>query len=374
MNINQIKGTILTICLALLQLYSFAANNDCTVNGKIKGIEKEAKIFVLRRVGEHGIDTVKQSLIKSNGDFSFVISAKDCDQLYDLQIDGVRGTLSFFAEKGNLEISAIKGKFYEAALTGTAANVQWTNYQKTAMVITMKSNQMMMSGEAAKLTKEAKVAFYKGLENERKHCIDSLIKNYPNAVLSLYLAKVPLMMMKHQKIDSLLTIFKPYFAKHPYFVEMKTRADILRRISAGAIAPDFNVFQPDGKSKISLSSFRGKYVMLDFWASWCVPCRAENVHTKELYEKFHPYGLEVISFSLDHEIGPWNEALKKDGLIWNNASDLIGGVKSPVAKKYGIDGIPAIWIIDPNGKIIAEGVRGEALAKILESIFVKTKG
>jgi thiol-disulfide isomerase/thioredoxin len=374
MKMNKIKGGILTICLSILQLYSFAGNNDCIVNGKIKGIDKEAKIFILRRVGDHHIDTVKQSFIKSNGDFSVVIPGKDCNQLYDLQIDGIRGSLSFFSEKGNLEITAIKNKFHEAVLTGTPTNVQWNNYQKATLAITMRSNQMMMSGEAAKLTKEAKVAFFRGLENEKKHYVDSLIKNYPNAVLSLYLAKVPLMMMKHHQIDSLLTIFKPYFAKHPYYVEMKKRADILCKIAPGAIAPDFNVFQSDGKSKISLSAFRGKYVMLDFWASWCVPCRAENVHTKELYEKFHPYGLEVISFSLDHEIVAWNEALKKDGLIWNNASDLIGGLKSPVAKKYGIDGIPAIWIIDPNGEIIAEGIRGETLTKLLESIFVKTKG
>ena len=136
------------------------------------------------------------------------------------------------------------------------------------------------------------------------------------------------------------------------------------------MAPDFNVMQPDGKSKVSLSSLRGKYVMLDFWASWCVPCRAENVHTKTLYEKYHSKGLEIVSFSLDSDREAWKKAVEKDGLVWNNASDLVGGKLSPVAQKYGIDGLPAVWIIDPKGKIVAEGVRGEKLEKLLESIFV----
>lgn len=109
--------------------------------------------------------------------------------------------------------------------------------------------------------------------------------------------------------------------------------------------------------------------MLDFWASWCVPCRAENKHTKAIYEKFHPYGLELISFSLDSDLGAWKKAIEKDGLVWHNASDLKAGKLSPVAQKYGIDGLPAVWIIDPNGKIIAEGLQGEAIDKTLEAIF-----
>jgi thiol-disulfide isomerase/thioredoxin len=110
--------------------------------------------------------------------------------------------------------------------------------------------------------------------------------------------------------------------------------------------------------------------MLDFWASWCLPCRAENAQVRELYKKYHPYGLEIISFSLDSDLKAWQKAVEKDGLIWNNASDLIGGKLSPVATDYGIDGLPAVWIIDPTGKVISEGIKGEKLDQFLGSLFV----
>ncbi|POY37372.1 hypothetical protein C3K47_06310 [Solitalea longa] len=370
MKTNNLKCYITTLGISLLSLQGFAQSKDCIVSGKINGIDKTSKITVGRDHGDHGgREILKQSTIDANGNFSFTIPAQLANEVYDFQIEGIRSAFNFVAEKGHIEITGDKNKLYACEIKGTPQNEHWNNYQKFSLAQTMKSNQVMMNSQ--QYSKEEKVAFFKKAEAEKKAYTDSLIKNYPNSIVSLYLAKGPLMMMKYDQIDAVLKNFNPYFSKHPYYLAMKQRADIIRKTAPGAIAPDFTVFEKDGKSKITLSSFRGKYVMLDFWASWCVPCRAENVHTKEMYEKYHAKGLEVISFSLDHELDKWQEALTKDGLIWNNASDLIGGLKSPVAKKYGIDGIPAIWIIDPNGKIITEGVRGEELNKVLESIFNK---
>jgi peroxiredoxin len=370
MKMNQLKWVFTAICMLLLNFPSIANEMICTVGGNINGLTKETKITISRNTASSV--PVKTAITKANGDFSFTMPAIMFNDLYDLRIEGVRALVSFIAEKGTVKIVGDKNKLYLALVSGTPENDRWGNYQKFSMEQALKSNEMTMGGD--KFTQEEKIAVFNKQQSDKKNYTDSMVKNYPNSLVSLYLAKVPLIMLKHFQIDSLITAFRPYFSKHPYFIAMKTRADILRKVATNAIAPDFNVLKPDGKSKISLSSFRGKYVLLDFWASWCVPCREENVHTKALFEKFHPAGLEVISFSLDSDIKAWKEALQKDGLIWHNASDLVGGLKSPVAQLYGIDGIPAIWLIDPSGKIIADNVRGEELEKLLESIFTKANG
>ncbi|HET7898187.1 MAG TPA: TlpA disulfide reductase family protein, partial [Flavisolibacter sp.] len=341
---------------------------SCTVSGTVEGLQKGAKAFVIRRSGEHGVDTIVRSIAKENGEFSLTIPATACNEFYDLRFEGVRNGVTFIAEKGKVEINGNKDRLYAASIAGTPENDRWNSFQKYSLDLTLKQNQYVQN--SGRYSREEMGVLFAKIEAERKHYSDSLISHFHNSLVSLYLARVPLMMMKHSQIDSVLVGFKPYFAKHKYYLEMKQRADVLRKVAKDVMAPDFTVMRPEGSQKITLSSFRGKYVLLDFWASWCVPCRAENVHTKEIYEKYHPYGLEVISFSLDSEKEAWKKAIEKDGLVWNNASDLVGGVRSPVAKKYGIVGIPAIWLIDPSGKIIAEGVRGQDLDKLLAPIFI----
>jgi peroxiredoxin len=355
------------VCFLAFHGQLLATEPNCTISGRINGLSKDVKLMVVRRSGEHGSETVKVSKTKENGEFSFTLPATLFNEMMEMRFDGVRTAVSFIAEKGSVVVNGDKSKLYMSDIKGTAENDRWNAYQRYTQGLTLKRNDLLMNKSAT--GQDEYLRMYNELNALQKHFEDSLIRNFPNSVVALYLAKVPLPMLKHYQIDSALVHFKPYFSSHPYYREMKARADVLRKVAPGAIAPNFNVLQPDGK-KISLSMFRGKYVVLDFWASWCVPCRAENVHTKELYEKFHPNGLEVISFSLDSDRDAWKKAIDKDGLVWNNASDLVGGVKSPVAKTYGIDGIPAIWVIDPSGKIIAESIRGEKLNKLLESIFI----
>jgi len=370
MKFNHQLAYIISCILLFTTFNSFAQGNACSVTGNISGITREGKITISRS-STPGSVPVKTAVIKNNGDFSFTLPAILLNDLYDLRIEGMQGDMKFIAEKGNVKIKGKKNLLYKAEISGSPENDRWNSYQKFLIDQSTKSNEMTMGGD--KFTREERLALFYKQQADKKNYADSLIRNHPKSVVSLYVAQIPLMMLKHNQIDSLLAVFKAYFPAHKYFIAMKTRADILRKVAPGAIAPDFTVIKPDGKTKISLASFRGKYVLLDFWASWCVPCREENVHTKKLYEKFKSHGLEIISFSLDSDLKAWKEALEKDGLVWHNASDLVGGTKSPVAKKYGIDGIPAIWLIDPNGKIVVENVTREALEKELESIYANSK-
>ncbi len=139
----------------------------------------------------------------------------------------------------------------------------------------------------------------------------------------------------------------------------------------GQTAPEFSLPDPNGKL-ISLSSFRGRYVLVDFWASWCKPCRMENPTVVDAYARFKNRNFTVLGVSLDQPDGKndWMNAVMKDRLVWTQVSDLQYW-NSPVVPLYNIQGIPYNVLVDPNGKVVAESLRGEQLAATLEQVLPK---
>ena len=139
----------------------------------------------------------------------------------------------------------------------------------------------------------------------------------------------------------------------------------LKGISVGDMAPDFTLNNPEGQD-VTLSSLRGKYVLIDFWASWCGPCRMENPNVVKLYNKYKDKGFAIYGVSLDKDKAAWLAAIKKDNLTWTHGSDLKFW-NSAVAQTYGVSAIPATFLLDKEGKVIAKNLRGASLeAKISE--------
>lgn len=138
--------------------------------------------------------------------------------------------------------------------------------------------------------------------------------------------------------------------------------------SIGAIAPDLAFPDPDGNIR-KLSDLRGKVVLLDFWASWCRPCRGENPHVVAMYQKYHDKGFEVFSVSLDREKESWKRAIAADGLVWPNHVSDLKYWSSEAARTYGVSSIPSTFLLDQNGRIIAKNLRGEALSNALKQLF-----
>ena len=137
--------------------------------------------------------------------------------------------------------------------------------------------------------------------------------------------------------------------------------------SVGDIAPDINLETPEGK-KLKLSDLRGKVVLLDFWASWCGPCRRENPNVVQAYQQFKDKGFTVYSVSLDNNRDKWLQAIKQDNMTWHHVSDLKGW-QSAGGALYGVTGIPATYLIDKKGVIIGQNLRGEALGKKLAEVL-----
>ncbi len=159
-----------------------------------------------------------------------------------------------------------------------------------------------------------------------------------------------------------------------YYMKVNAKQQIQTNTSSldnGAKAPDIVMPDVDGKS-IALSSLRGKYVLLDFWASWCGPCRAENPNVVAAYQKFKDKKFTILGVSLDNNKDAWQRAIQDDHLTWTHVCDLKGW-SSAAAVIYSVQSIPSNFLIDPNGKIVARNLRGEALDKALENLLANEK-
>jgi peroxiredoxin len=153
----------------------------------------------------------------------------------------------------------------------------------------------------------------------------------------------------------------------PYMVDLKKNIDNAKNFMIGAVAPDFEQNTPDDQP-MKLSDLRGKVVLVDFWASWCGPCRRENPNVVKLYNKYKSKGFEVLGVSLDRTKDKWKKAIAKDKLIWSHVSDLKGW-KNQVAKQYSVTSVPHTILLDQEGRILARNLRGANLDAKLKELF-----
>lgn len=160
---------------------------------------------------------------------------------------------------------------------------------------------------------------------------------------------------------------KTKYPENKYVSEFGILVDRLNKMPVGSAAPDFKIADANGK-EISLSQLKGKVVLVDFWASWCGPCRAENPNVVSMYNDFHSKGFEILGVSLDENKEAWLDAVKKDKLSWLHGCELKRW-NSEIAKQYGVEAIPYSVLVDKEGKIVAKGLRAEELRPILTSMF-----
>lgn len=194
-----------------------------------------------------------------------------------------------------------------------------------------------------------------------------IAKNNSSVVAPFLSLRYLLSSYEISQIETLVASFKDDAKKSIYTTNITDRLAVLKNSQVGSPAPEFSMNDADG-NPIALSSFKGKYVLIDFWAAWCGPCRAENPNVVAAYKKFNKKGFDILGVSLDDNKDKWLEAIKKDGLTWTQVSDLKGWANA-AAKLYGVNSIPHSVLLDKERIIIAKNLRGEDLHKKLEEVL-----
>ena len=206
------------------------------------------------------------------------------------------------------------------------------------------------------------------LQSRRSHDIKNFIRGNVRSFVAAFAASALLDRREEGEfLDSVLTVFNENIPGSRYVQELNAWNEGRGSLKPGVTAPEINLPQVDG-TPLALSSLRGKYVLIDFWASWCGPCRQENPEVVRLYNRYKDKGFEIYGVSLDESKEQWRSAIQKDGLPWRHVSDLKGAAGVAI-QLYDVQTIPKTVLLDKEGKIIALDLRGGALAEKLRALF-----
>jgi len=371
----KIKQIITIVTLALI---AAACGNSTTeetdtapgfsINAKIESLDY--KMAYLAQWVDGGF-VKSDSVLIQNGTFFFAGSVESPSVQYIL-FDDSKERIVVFIENSEISISGSNLQKDNITITGSALNTQLDKF-----IVDVKGYEGRLKGivdayyaaEAAgdeALLAEIDVK-YKTEDSLKVLFVETYINDNLNSVIAPYLSLRYMMGKDVAELEKLKNSFSVDIRNSEYVRLIEDHIALNRSSGIGQPAPLFSMNDKDG-NPIALESFKGSYVLIDFWASWCAPCRAENPNVVAAYAKYHDKGFEIFGVSFDENKEKWLSAVEADQLTWAHVSDLKGWGNA-AGKIYGVRGIPHSVLIDKEGVIIAKDLRGEELHNKLAEIF-----
>jgi thiol-disulfide isomerase/thioredoxin len=367
------KQLIIFIFLAVVLACQAPKRTDSyVIEAKAPGVYNGMRAY-LRVPNERGQMVNKDTAIVLDEKFSFK-GVQTEPVLEYIFINGSEGFLPLIVENGDITIVIEKDSIHASKIYGTSNNDIYQTYAVTQKKLNNRIKKLSDDYRNATINNSPeKQAIYETINTVRKDLIDlplTFSKEHIDSDISVILLSEAIK-VKSAEFEPIASAFASLSEelktsnngqKINNFIETQKRIKELEKATQiGSVAPNFRALTPEG-NELGLNDVKGKVTLIDFWASWCGPCRRENPNVVKVYNEYHDKGLEIISVSLDRngQKDRWIKAIKDDKMNWHHISNLQYW-QDPIAKMYGVRGIPATFLLDAEGKIVAKNLRGPAL-------------
>lgn len=370
---TALKYALTIICLTI---FLWACKQSPKEGVKISGMVEnlpDGGFLYLELMGEGGVSKTDTLEVSDEGTFSSYVKISE-PAFYRLNCSGRQYvTLILTGKEEEVEVAADGNDprgFFEVS---GSYDTEYKNrmdevmkaYQESAGSVQQRQIQARTTGDIAAFNDAGNELRSLALDAEKK--LKNIIREASPSLAAFYGLQMIDGNTNYAFFDSISTQLSKELPTNQMVANLQQSIEAKRNLAIGAAAPEIALPDPDGEL-VSLSSLKGKYVLIDFWAAWCRPCRAENPNVVRAYNEYAEHNFEILGVSLDKTKKAWLGAIEQDGLPWLHVSDLKFW-NSIAAKTYQISSIPATYLIDPDGKIIAKNLRGASLEAKLKEIF-----
>lgn len=342
------------------------------IDAEITGVPDSVRIY-LQLVRDGELASIDSSLLfGSNVSFTGTLESP---QMVYLKLGESRKIVNFFGENSDIQVKVNADSLEGTKVTGSKVHDEFLGFKAYMSSIDQRQQDLNVAYREASQNGDTQKmdelrAESENIYNDQLDLIYSFISEKKSSYMAPFvISRYLVYELDYLGLDSLLQQIDPSVHNSMDYIKLSQRVETLKNVAVGKTVTDFTLNDPSG-NPVALSSFRGKILLIDFWASWCGPCRRENPNVVKLYNDFNDKGFEILGVSFDEDFNRWVGAIEDDQLTWPHVSDLQGW-GSAAGKLYGINSIPATVLVDREGVIVAKNLRGDALREKLEEIYAE---